>query len=214
MYRTISNSNPCVGRFKHRCGANPVLTTQSGASAIKLATDFGHVEVASWLASASAGWSTLRVCAEARLHWVASSLFSSGQADAQLMDNGTSTTLLRRASSHATGGLTAVPPHCRITARLFTAALSPWRPRNHRLFGPKFRKLAVLILCVHHRLGYTGPEGRCGSPIQSSTPLLPVEMWLAIISHIARRDIDGAESHRSISRAVVQRALAAGVTAG
>eukprot|EP00037_Helgoeca_nana_P010518 m.92832 g.92832 ORF g.92832 m.92832 type:complete len:462 (-) comp20251_c1_seq2:4031-5416(-) len=183
-------------------GGDPSLTTQSGAPAVKLATDFGHAEVAAWLTLVSRRWSTLRVCAEARLHWVAAAMFSSGEADSLLAEDGTSVLLCKRATSSVTlGGLVGEQTKCRVTARLFAAALQPWRPKNHKLFGPQFRKLVVLLLLVRNRLGYGG-DGRAGSPTHS-TPLLPIEMWLSILSHVPRRVIDGVLSSSSSSSMAV-----------
>eukprot|EP00038_Savillea_parva_P018572 m.24312 g.24312 ORF g.24312 m.24312 type:complete len:465 (+) comp4152_c0_seq1:395-1789(+) len=173
-------------------GADPSLKTQSGASAIKLAADFGHAEVAAWIEAAVAGWSPLRVCVEARFHWVAASMLASGEADGYLGSAGAAARLMRRARSSKPGmPLVQGVPKCLTTCQVIDAAMGPWRPKNHALFGPKFRELVRFLLMVRHRISYTGPAGRCMSPVALGMPLLPVEMWLAIISHIPRQEIDG-----------------------
>lgn len=175
-----------------RYGADPSLKTQSGASAIKLAADFGHAEVAAWIEAAVAGWSPLRVCVEARFHWVAASMLASGEADGYLGSAGAAARLMRRARSSKPGmPLVQGVPKCLTTCQVIDAAMGPWRPKNHALFGPKFRELVRFLLMVRHRISYTGPAGRCMSPVALGMPLLPVEMWLAIISHIPRQEIDG-----------------------
>jgi hypothetical protein len=119
------------------------------------------------------------MCAEARLHWVAETLFASGVADR--VDGGVdNAVVLFRA---ATGKGAFASPKCRRTSKVFMDALLPWRPACHPLFGPRFRQKATLLLMVCRRLR--------SRPWDDERPQLPVEMWLCVISHMSRRAEDG-----------------------
>ena len=61
---------------------------------------------------------------------------------------------------------------------LLRAAMQPWAPHTHRLFGPTYRQRAVFLMAVWYRL-WDNP----------TVPRLPREVWLYILSFLDR-DID------------------------
>lgn len=162
-------------------GAKTAATTQSGTTALRLATDFGHDAVATWLNRCEA-WPTLQICADARLYWVAQRMFESGVANAQLAGSAAVLAVRQaalRASPQAGKESTLA---CPVTAGLFRRATAPWTPSNHSLFCHQFRATARELMLVRHRLLRICRE-QTNHPL---SPVLPYEMWLAVISHISR----------------------------
>ena len=81
----------------------------------------------------------------------------------------------------------APSPVCAGTAALVRAALAPWSTSTHRVQTAAFRRGVHAVLCVGVRLRHEADRRRSrrralGTPL----PLLPPEVWLAVLSHCAR----------------------------
>lgn len=157
-------------------GCEVDVKTQSGTTAIRLGTDFGHDDICRWLLHCPE-WTELDMCVHARLFWVAQRLLESGVADKYL--NSQESILAVRHAAFTAGPYS--DPVCPITAQLINRATIPWTPSNHFVFGPLFRSAVQTIMLVKGRLLLASR-----SPDHSLKPTLPYEMWLEIISHLAR----------------------------
>lgn len=73
-------------------------------------------------------------------------------------------------------------PVCDNTVRIIKDALKPWAPSRHRLFGPAFRRLVEFTFVVAKRLSSPGQL------TPDDLPVLPVEIWMHIISFYNRGD--------------------------
>lgn len=69
--------------------------------------------------------------------------------------------------------LAATCPRC---LRLLQLASQRWSPSTHDLFGPRYRRYAVLVILLAKRLSAERPD----------LPLLPPEIWLRVIGLLGR----------------------------
>lgn len=176
-------------------GADPCAKTVHGTTPLLLARSLELEDFDRWLV-ASEGWDQLRVCAEARLPWVAASLFHSGTGAVLLQEGWKKGAELYEATLKPLWA-----PVCRTTTSVFRGAVMPWEPKSHALYGPGFRRMVLLFFLVHQRLakcddarGHASYTMACANIVHVDNdpadgvplPLLPVEMWEKIISHLHR----------------------------
>lgn len=98
-----------------------------------------------------------------------------------------------------------------------TRTMAPWGVRTHVLFGPAFRRTVRLLFLIHNATSYRAPSqqplcrSRSGSPVEgavtraasstavptdNNTLVLPVEVWMHIMSFLRRGDYDHPSVHR------------------
>jgi ankyrin repeat protein len=154
----------------------------------KWATDDGHHELAAWL-GAVAGWSQLRVAAGCRLHTPITTMLKLGRMDPDAQP--WSQLALARATS--TTPPTELPWQdapdvCQITVKLIKAATRGWAPPRHWLYHPGFRIAVRTVLHVDVRLHrqHSSVVSAADSVATAFLPILPPEMWIAILGFLLR----------------------------
>jgi hypothetical protein len=162
-----------------------------------------HHQLAAWL-GAVAGWSQLRVAAGCRLHGPIATQLKQGRIDPDAQ----SWSLLALARATSTAPPTELPWQdaaggCQITVKLIKAATRGWAPPRHWLYHAGFRMAVRTVLQVSERLhrqhavaspveGIARRRGRSAKAaaalvaVQHHLPILPPEMWMAIMSFFLR----------------------------
>jgi hypothetical protein len=163
----------------------------------KWATDDGHHELAAWLGAVSA-WSPLRVAAGCRLHSAITTLLKQGRMDPDAQP--WSQLAVARATSTTPptklpwGG---APDVCQITVKLIKAATRGWAPPRHWLHHIGVRTAVRTVLQVGewlHRqdvLVRSLESSIAAAPaaaVDDVLPILPPEMWIAIMAFFLRSD--------------------------
>lgn len=120
------------------------------------------------------GWTQLQLCADFRLPRIAAWLLERG-ADPHYCPNMAATPLQLAGSVSAFNSDTI----CHATRRLFHRASQPWRPANHRLFGPTFRERIRLLSLVS-----------IATSRRDCAAQLPGELWLKIGGFMLRSTMD------------------------
>jgi hypothetical protein len=162
-----------------------------------------HHQLAAWL-GAVAGWSQLRVAAGCRFHGPIATQLKQGRIDPDAQS--WSELALARATSSAPP--TELPWQdaaggCQITVKLIKAATRGWAPPRHWLYNIGVRMAVRTVLQVSERLhrqhavalpveGTAHRRGRSAKAaaamvaVQHHLPILPPEMWIAIMGFLLR----------------------------
>eukprot|EP00041_Stephanoeca_diplocostata_P028862 m.835286 g.835286 ORF g.835286 m.835286 type:complete len:528 (+) comp23454_c0_seq5:270-1853(+) len=197
MHSAVQSRQLALAQLLQAHGADPKAKTAHGTTPLLLARSLELEDFDHWLV-ASEEWDQLRVCAEARLPWVAASLFRSGKGAVLLQEGWRKGIELQESTMKPVWA-----PVCRTTLSVFRGAIMPWEPKSHALFGPGFRRMVLLLLLIRQRLeqsdarttSCTSTEIAVSASVPSvhiaeDTPVvlpsLPVEMWEVLISHLHR----------------------------
>lgn len=158
-------------------GADGGARTKQGLDAVALS--FEHVDVREWLLQTK-DFSPLHVAALMRSPFHVKKLLHTGAHPLATTSRNRGPTPLDLAGMQTLGAQAyPLPPACQKCIRLLQLASQRWTPSTHNLFGPRYRRYAVLVILLAQHLPLDRPD----------LPNLPPEIWLRIISLLGR-DLD------------------------
>jgi ankyrin repeat protein len=182
LHHAVLTGNLAMAQLLLVFGADRTATTLDGETPREVAISQEQPLLAEWL-GAVAEWPKLRIAAGCRLHRDVATQLKLGMIDPDTLSVPEIRTVIETAAAPPTElPWTDAPDVCRTTARLIKAAFHGWAPPRHWLYHVGFRTAVHSVLLVGERLH------RRLSMVPAPLPIIPPEMWIAVVSFCLRRN--------------------------